>query len=132
MKLKAELYDVDDQLVPDVTYHWRIKGSDTDVSTNNPLTISSVPDTGIIYECIATRNRNAEEYTQFTGYLIIPTRTSRDYIAMEGPSVIRYNSSGTNPVYYNKPYSLIKTDKTVYNTTQIRLKATDPNIPSAA
>ena len=54
----------------------------------------------------------------FVGYLTIPMRKSRNYIGMEGPSIVRYESSGTGAKYYDAPYGILDIDENIiYNNS---------------
>ena len=47
---------------------------------------------------------------------------------MEGPSVVRYGSSGTNPVYYNKKYGLVAIDGNKNYNNSVEIKSTNNSI----
>jgi len=126
--LNAQLFNPNDEEVQDVTYTWSflfpangtISGVTIFALTNgNWLERRGAPWTGntasnivskyvgTILKCEAKIN-NGDSYT---GYLIVPMRRSRDFISLEGPSIIRYDSSGVNPKYYDAPYRLLNKDE---------------------
>ena len=46
----------------------------------------------------------------------MPVRSDRKYIAMEGPDVVAYDASGTNPKYNKNAYALVDSNnKFIYN-----------------
>lgn len=101
--LEAILLDADEQLVPanECTYAWSVvypTGSRTNITNAQTTTprVSNIDEHGIILKCVVTL---AGASKTFTGYLIIPTRTSRNLLAMNGPTMIRYDSAGTNPQF---------------------------------
>lgn len=50
---------------------------------------------------------------------------------MEGPSVIRYGSSGTGPMYYNKKYGLLAINGNIDYTNTVEIKSTAEIHPDA-
>ncbi len=83
---------------------------------------------GVILQCKAKikgtdTDNNSKVKTEFVGYIIVPMRRSRAYAAMEGPSIIRYDSSGTKPQFSDNGYGIIDNHgQTVYsNRTRLHL-----------
>ena len=71
------------------------------VGTNNPHYY------GAVIECKAQLISNGKS---FNSYMIIPVRRERQYLALSGPTVLRYDSAGLNPKYFDAPYGLIDID----------------------
>ena len=67
---------------------------------------------GVILKCEARLTNET-----FTGYLIVPMRRNRAYIGIQGPSIVRYSSSGTGAQYYDAPYGLLDVDENILYTT---------------
>lgn len=143
MVLYAQLYDPNDKEVEGATYTWEFlypangkinnatewtisaDSDDSRLATLEPGTLITNynSDPGLVYrgaiiKCtakIATENKN------FTRYFIIPMRRTREYIGFEGPTQIRYASSGTQPQYYNAPIGLFDIDENIIYNNTVRL-----------
>lgn len=76
---------------------------------------------GWILKCEARLNDGST--LRLSGYLIIPVRKSRTWIGMEGPAVIRYGSSGTNPIFYDSALGIIDIDGEInYNYRDVNVR----------
>lgn len=92
---------------------WQLSQYMDNVNTATPTMKDFVTDRGWILKCQAAIG-NSEKV--FTGYLTIPMRTNRDIIGMVGPTLVRYNSSGTNPQFYDGALGLIDSQENIqYN-----------------
>lgn len=143
MQISAQLYDPNDKEVSGATYAWsflypdagKINGAVEWVLENANAQIAVLKPgdlitnyndaVGLIYrgailKCVASI---ATEHKTFTGYLIIPMRRTREYIGFEGPVVIRYSSSGTQPQYYNAPIGLLDIDENIIYNNIVKLNA---------
>lgn len=125
MRIEALLYDPDDNIVPDATFTWEILHDANSVFAQNITTQTNADGTkeywlyprdiatygwtnrakcrGAIVKC--TAEIATEEV--FVGYLIIPMRNARAVEAIQGATMVRYNSAGIQPKYYTGGYGFV-------------------------
>lgn len=119
IELKATLFDPNDKIVNDVVFSWNLyyckpSGSFVSIASKNIqgndgtwLSLNAYNYTtdylGMIVQCTATIKGS---YV-FTSYLIIPVRNDRSIEGLQGPTIVRYNSAGTSPQYFNEVYGFI-------------------------
>ena len=76
---------------------------------------------GWILKCVARLSGGS--VLRLTGYLIIPVRGNRKWVGMDGPAIIRYSSSGTNPAFYDHALGLLDINGEInYNYTSVDVR----------
>lgn len=125
MTLEAQLFDADDRKVENVNYQWEFLYPTTDweLALNGQIAVLRSVNlfmTGPILKCVATVGSlsNRQEYA---GYLSIPVRGDREYIALEGPTAVYYGSSGTNPRFYDGAYGLLDFEENINYNNDVEL-----------
>ncbi len=118
-KLTAMVYNSNDELKTnnfDFEYRWLFQGQKLSLDSDGAsASIKSDNDWGSINEnqyiggiikCVATPKQGETGINSITQYYILPVRTNRNIMYVDGPDTIAYDANGVKPEYYNMAYSL--------------------------